>query len=88
MSGTYTTFDLSGFLAVPSSLKILYQSYWTTFEIVQAYNLNVSTLRSAGNLTQNYYIYQSYAEQNAFTNGRLLHIKRYPNSNWNPVPKD
>jgi hypothetical protein len=88
MSGTFTTFDLSGFLAVPSSLKVTYQSYWGTFELVQNYNLNISTLRSAGDMTQTYYIFTSYEEQNAYTNGRMLHIQRYPNSNWAPVPKD
>jgi hypothetical protein len=88
MAGTFTTFDLSGFLAVPSSLKFLYQSYWGTFETVQNYNLNVSTLRSAGDKTQVYYNFQGNEEQVAYTNGRMLHIQRYPNSNWAPVPKD
>jgi hypothetical protein len=88
MAGTYTTFDLSGFLAVPNSIKIMYQNYWTTFETVQAFDLNISTLRSQGDKDQVYYIFQSYADQAAYTNGRMLHIQRYPNSNWNPVPKD
>ncbi len=84
----YTTYDLSGFLAVPFSLKNLYQSYWTTFERVQAYNIGISTLRNAGDTSKGYYIYQTYQDQNAYTIGRLLHIKRYPESNWNPVPND
>jgi hypothetical protein len=88
MAGTFTTFDLSGFLAVPSSLKFMYQSYWGTFELVQNYNLNVSTLRSAGDKTQTYYIFEGNDQQVAYTNGRMLHIQRYPTSNWAPVPKD
>ena len=88
MSGTFTTFDLSGFLAVPASLRMAYQSYWGTFETVENYNLNVSTLRSAGDMTQTYYVFQGNEEQVAYTMGRMLHIGRYPNSNWLPVPKD
>jgi len=85
---SYTTFDLSGFLAVPFSLKLLYQSDWTTFERIQNYNINVSTLRNAGEKTLSYYQYDSYQERNAYTNGRLLHIKRYPSSNWAEVVND
>jgi hypothetical protein len=88
MAGTFTTFDLSGFLSVQSSLKTAYQSYWGIFERVENYNLNISTLRSAGDRTQTYYIFNGNSEQNAYTNGRMLHIQRYPNSNWTPVPKD
>jgi len=88
MSRPFITFDLSGFLAVPSSLKVIYQSYWGTFELVESYNYNISTLRSAGDKSQNYYMFQANEEQVAYTNGRMLHIQRYPNSNWTPVSKD
>lgn len=88
MAGTYTTFDLSGITGLPNSIKTLYQTYWTTFEAVQAYNLNISTLRSTGDKTPIYYEYASYAEANAYIIGRMLHIQRYPDSNWAPVPKD
>ena len=82
------TFDLSGFLAVPSSLKILYQDYWSTYNRIQAFNSNVSTIRSAGDKSQRYYIYQSNDELNKFINGQALHVKRYPTSNWAAVSKD
>jgi hypothetical protein len=90
MSGppAYTTFDLSGFLAVPSSLKLSYQSNWNDFERIQAYNWNISTLRSAGDKSQKYYMYLDNNEVNSFTIGRFLHVKRYPNLNWLPVSKD
>jgi hypothetical protein len=88
MNRPFITFDLSGFLAVPSSLKMIYQSYWGTFELVESYNFNVSTLRSAGDKTQNYHMFDGNEEQVAYINGRMLHIQRYPNSNWTPVPKD
>ena len=83
-----TTFDLSGWLAVPQSLKIMYQTAWNDFERIQAYNWNVSTIRSQGYRTQTYYIYTGFDEQNSFTRGRFLHVQRYPTSNWLPVSKD
>lgn len=88
MAGTFTTFDLSGITGLPNSIKVLYQNYWTIFEDIQAFNLNISTLRSTGNKTYTYREYASYAQQTGFINGRMLHIQRYPNSNWAVVPKD
>ena len=41
MSGT---FDLSGFLAVPSSVKLLYQQNWNIYNRVQAINSNGAPL--------------------------------------------
>jgi hypothetical protein len=81
-------FDLSGFLAVPTSLKIMYQQNWNTYNRVQLLNANISTLRGAGDLTQDYYTYVSYEESNAFTIGQYLHYQRYPNSNWQSIPKN
>jgi len=82
------TFDLSGFLAVPSSIKVLYQDYWSTYNRIQTINSNVSTLRSAGDKTLDYYIYESNNERLKFLNGQNLHINRYPASNWAAVSKD
>jgi hypothetical protein len=88
MSGGFMTFDLSGFPGLPNSIRIAYNNYWNTFEAVQATNITVSTLRSQGDLTKTYYTYSGNKEQVAFTNGRFLHIQRYPNSNWAEVSKD
>lgn len=89
MSGPFIgTFDLSGFLAVPSSLKIKYQDDWNTYNRIQTVNSNISTLRSIGDKAQNYYTYSSYDELIAFQLGQYLHVQRYPNSNWNAVPKN
>ena len=85
MSGT---FDLSGFLAVPSSVKLLYQQNWNIYNRVQAINSNVSTLRSAGDLTKTYYTFPTGDEQLGFLQGEYLHVQRYPNSNWATVSKD
>jgi len=84
----FIAFDLSGFLAVPQSLKVSYQSYWNTFERIQAYNIGISTIRSQGDTSQTYYTYSTNEEMNSFTIGRFLHAQRYPTSNWLPVPKD
>ena len=82
------TFDLSGWLAVPQSTKIIYQNAWNTFERIQNINWTVSTIRSAGDRSQTYYTYADIAEMNAFLVGRYLHVQRYPASNWLPVSKD
>lgn len=82
------TFDLSGLLALPQSTKILYQNAWNTFERIQGYNWNVSTIRSGGDTTPLYYTYVSMTEMNTFTIGQFLHVQRYPTSNWAPVSKD
>ena len=35
-----------------------------------------------------YYIFKSYAETTSFTNGQMLHIRAYPNSNWDTVQQN
>jgi hypothetical protein len=84
----FITFDLSGWRAVPQSTKIIYQTAWNDFERIQAYNWNISTLRSGGDKDQTYYIYLTIGEMNSFLVGRFLHVQRYPASNWLPVSKD
>lgn len=89
MSGPFIgIFDLSGFLAVPSSLKIKYQDDWNIYNRIQIVNSNISTLRGLGDKTQNYYTYSSYDELISFQQGQYLHLQRYPNSNWSAVSKD
>ena len=89
MSGRFVgTFDLSGFLAVPSSVKLDYQQYWNTYNRIQTINSNISTIRSAGDKTQTYYIFINYDELTSFTLGQYLHVQRYPDSNWTAISKD
>jgi hypothetical protein len=87
-AGTFITYDLSGMLGLSSAQQLQYRTYWNIFEMIQATNYNISTARSAGDRSQAYYSFVSYAEQNDFTIGRFLHVQRYPNSNWALVPKD
>jgi len=75
-------FDVSGFYGLPDNVLNKYKYEWTTFERIFYNDIKVSTLRGTGNKSMTYYTYMTYAEQIAFTNGRLLHINRYPTSNW------
>ena len=77
-------FDLSGFTGLSASDLLKYQSYWNTFEKVQAFNTAVSTIRASGQANQ----FISYKESNDFTAGRILHIRRYPDSNWAVVQQN
>jgi len=89
MSGPFVGgFDLSGFLALPSSVRLDYQQYWCFYNRIQTINSNVSTMRGAGDRTLNYYTFQNYDEVTSYTQGQYLHVQRYPNSNWNSVSKD
>jgi len=81
-------FDISGFATLSLGTLRLYETWWSTFDRIQAYDINVSTLHHAGNKTLTYYTYLTYDERLAYTNGRMLHINRYPNSNWDPVQKN
>jgi hypothetical protein len=81
-------FDLSGFSGLMTSAKLKYETQWNTYNRIQIVNSNVSTLRASGDKTALYYQFPTYEEKTAFTNGQMLHIKRYPDSNWAPIPQD
>jgi hypothetical protein len=83
-------FDISGFYCLSQVVFRGYQDSWNTFNRVQIYNINVSTVRSqtGGKTYQLYYQFTDFQEKSQFTNGRALHIRRYPNSNWAPVPEN
>jgi hypothetical protein len=88
-TATNVCFDLSGFKFLGQVQKLQYQYSWDTFNRIQTYNSNVSTLRVSGNYpTLSYYQYTTQEEKATFTTGQFLHQQRYPNSNWNPVPKN
>jgi len=89
-SSIYTTcFDLSGFIGLSFSQALSYQSDWNTYNRVQLSNMTISTLRgTTGNTTLQYYVFTDYAQKTSFLNGQLLHVRRYPNSNWAPVPEN
>lgn len=88
-SATLVCFDLSGFKYMGQVQRQQYLYAWDTFNRIQTYNSNVSTLRATGSYPMlSYYQYTSMVEKNTFTTGQFLHQQRYPNSNWNPVPNN
>jgi hypothetical protein len=81
-------FDLSGFSGLSFGAAATYKINWETFDRIQHYNSNVSTLRAAGKTGFTYYTFASGAEKISFANGQSLHVRRYPDSNWNAVQKN
>ena len=82
-------FDLSGFIGLNDSQKLQYKNAWGTFDRIQQFNSNVSTLRVVENsLNLSYYTFTSYEQKNLFRIGQFLHQQRYPNLNWNVVQQD
>ncbi len=81
-------FAASSFKYMSQIQFLQYQTAWVTFDKVQAYNSNISTLR-AQNPTKYYYLtYYQFATQTekaTYTTGQFLHQQVYPNSNWNSV---
>ena len=75
------------FGSLPNRLYLQYRSDWNMFDRVQASNVEVSTLLQATpTLGISYVKLESYSEKNSFINGRMLHIRAYPDSNWSLVP--
>ncbi len=81
-------FDASGYYCLSQVVYRGYQDSWNTFNRVQIYNIGVSTLRAQGAKDTFYYQFTTFQEKSQFTNGRALHIRRYPNSNWDPVSEN
>ena len=80
--------DLSGFTFLYQSQLLKYKSSWDIFNRVQLYNVNISTLRAAGQTNLSYYQFLTNQEKDAFTRGRFLHYQSYPNGNWTLVPEN
>jgi hypothetical protein len=80
--------DLSGFSFMYQSQFLKYRTAWFTFNRVQTFNSNVSTLRAAGETNLSYYQFLTNQEKNNFQIGRFLHVQSYPNSNWDLVQEN
>ena len=79
-----TCFDASGYAVIPFGTLLAYKTQWSIFDRIFQYDVNVSTVKgTTGNKTLPYYTYLTIAEKNDYLNGQMLHINRYPNSNWN-----
>ena len=88
-SCSFPIFTTFGFLTLNQSQKLIYKDAWNTFNRIQSFNSNVSSLRSLSNTSNlTYYTFVSYAEKNSFRQGQFLHQQIYPNSNWNSVEEN
>lgn len=81
-------FDLSGFQGLPFSLAQTYRTNWNTYNRIQIVNSNISVARNRGDVGLVYYQYVTYEEREQFISGQMLHIRRYPQFSWLPVPQD
>ena len=80
----HVCFDSSGFIGLSDSLRRKYEFYWNTFNTIFAFDVRVSTLRGGPDkLPLTYWTYLTSQERVAYINGRTLHVKHYPDSNWN-----
>ena len=78
--------DLSGFKFLYFSQAQSYQNAAIYYQQVQAFNSNVSTLRSGGqNLV--YYQFPTQQQRAQYNTGRSILVQSYPaqSSNFNPV---
>jgi hypothetical protein len=82
--------DISGASGLNFSQLLEYKDAWNTFNRIQNYNSNASTLINAGASDQHYYNFSNYTEKNMFNRGQLLHIKAYPyySTLWYSVEKN
>jgi len=80
--------DLSGFKFLTFAQKQEYSQAFQLFNQVQAFNSNVSTLRSQGNSNLTYYQFLYNEDKTKFLQGRLIHIQAFPSSNWDFVQQN
>ena len=90
MSSCYgPPFSLNGILTIQQSQLQIYKDAWATFDRIQTFNSNISTLRTTGKASNStYYVFISYAERDSFRIGQYLHQQQYPTSNWNSVQQN
>ena len=82
----FACFDLSGIRGLTPVQFRIYKDAWNTYNRVQSYNSNISTLRDSGSKFLNYYQFVDMNEKNQYSRGQQLHVQVYPFSNWNSVP--
>jgi len=80
--------DLSGFFFLTESQLSYYRKCSSTFNRVQDYNSNISTLRSKGNLTASYYQFLTSEEKNQYTKGLFLLTQSYGSGNIQVVQQN
>ncbi len=73
-----TCYDASGFLCLSFQQNQIYKTAWDTFNRIQAYDSNVSTLRFGGATNVYYYNFSNYTEKALYSQGQFLHYKSIP----------
>lgn len=84
------SFDISGATGLTNIQYIEYVTAWKTFNRIQYYDSNVSTLIHTGASGLQYYTYKNYAEKLQFIQGQSEHMKAYPyySTLWYNVQKN
>jgi hypothetical protein len=80
--------DLSGFVFLTQSQLRYYKTSVQTFNRVQDYNSNISTLRSQGDSTLSYYQFISLEEKNNYTKGLFLLTQSHGSGNIQVVQQN
>ena len=71
-------YDLSGFKFLYFSQFREYQNAAIFYQQVQAFNSNISTLRSGGNTTLSYYQFPTQTQKAQYNSGRFILVQSYP----------
>lgn len=79
--------DLSGFKFLYFSQSQEYKNAAIYYQQVQAFNSNVSTLRSGGETTLSYYQFPTQEKKAQYNSGRFILVQSYPaqQSQFTPV---
>ena len=78
--------DLSGFKFMYFSQSQEYKNAAVYYQQVQAFNSNVSTLRSQGQTTLSYYQFPTQQLKATYNTGRFILVQSYPALSSNLVP--
>jgi hypothetical protein len=71
-------YDASGFIGMSFQQNQEYKTSWATFNRIQTFDSNVSTLRFQGSPNLYYYNFINYAEKAQYSQGQFLHYKSIP----------
>ena len=83
-----TCFTLGKMNGLSYSQYMEYKHAVATYNKVESYNSNVSTLRGSGSSSVSYYDFQTNQEQTIYSLGLMLLIQNNPGMTFTPVPKN
>ena len=84
------SYDLSGFTQLDFSQNQAFKTAVNTFNRIQVFDSNVSTLKHIGAINQYYYNFTDYTEKNNYKQGQFLLRQSYPAQStiWTPVQRN